>query len=183
MILSYLLHDGLGIFHDGLGITRDAKSITRDASYRHSLHHATLPTHWISTPVVDTAGRRTIHGGIFQVLTVTSAMGKTCRSLQIVGRILFVQCTELINPSLNNGLPSELDADEPSQSFFMKGVDISIAALQAELGFLANPVASHVQTAEMGNQSVSSLALLSARYTHTALDALSQLAAAYCCDL
>ena len=54
-----------------------------------------------------------------------------------------------------------------------------MAARQAELGFLANPAASHVQTAEMGKQSVNSLALLSARYTHTALDVLSQLAAAY----
>lgn len=130
-------------------------------------------------PVINTAGRRVLHGGNFQAMSVTSAMEKTRPSMQIIGRMLFAQCTELINPSLNNGLPPNLDADEPSQSFLMKGVDISIAALQAELGFLANPVASHVQTAEMGNQSINSLALLSARYTHTALDVLSQLAAAY----
>lgn len=51
-----------------------------------------------------------------------------------------------------------------------------IAALQSELGFLANPVGNHVQTAEMGNQSLNSLALISARYCHMALDVLSQLA-------
>lgn len=51
-----------------------------------------------------------------------------------------------------------------------------IAALQSELGFLANPVGNHVQTAEMGNQSLNSLALISARYCHIALDVLSQLA-------
>ena len=61
----------------------------------------------------------------------------------------------------------------------MKGVDIGIAALQAELGFLSGSVVSHVQTAEMSNQSLNSLALLSARYTHTALDVLFQLASYY----
>lgn len=61
----------------------------------------------------------------------------------------------------------------------MKGIDIMIAALQSELGFLANSVGTHVQTAEMGNQSLNSLALISARYCHTALDVLSQLAGAH----
>lgn len=124
-------------------------------------------------PVMNTAERTVLHGGNFQAMSVTPAMEKTRSSLQIIGRMLFSQCTDLINPSLNNGLPPNLDADEPSLSFLMKGIDISIAALQAELGFLANPAASHVQTAEMGNQSLNSLALLSARYTHTALDILS----------
>lgn len=61
----------------------------------------------------------------------------------------------------------------------MKGVDIGIAALQAELGFLSGSVVSHVQTAEMNNQSLNSLALISARYTHTALDVLFQLTSYY----
>lgn len=81
----------------------------------------------------------------------------------------------------HNELPPNLDADEPSQSFLMKGADISIAALQAELVFLASPVANHVQTVEMGNQTPNSLALLSARYTQTALDKLTQLTVAYLC--
>lgn len=78
--------------------------------------------------------------------------------------ILFAQCTELINRSINNGLPPNPDADEPSQSAFMNGVHISFAALQlqAERGFLTYLAASHVQTAEMGDQRVNSLALLSA---------------------
>jgi phenylalanine ammonia-lyase len=60
----------------------------------------------------------------------------------------------------------------------MKPVDIMIAAFQGELGFLTHPV-NHVHTAEMGNQSVHSLALVSARYTHTALGILSQLIASH----
>jgi len=130
-------------------------------------------------PLVDTEGARTVHGGNFQARAITSAMEKTRLALQTIGRMLFAQCTELINPALNRGLPPNLVADEPSQSFLMKSVDLMIAALQSELGFLSNPVGSHVQTAEMGNQALNSLALISARYTHVALDVLSQLASAH----
>ena len=130
-------------------------------------------------PIIDSKGGRVLHGGNFQAMSVTSAMEKTRSAMQAIGRMLFAQCTELINPSLNNGLPPNLTADEPSQSFLLKGVDISVAALQAELGLLANPVQPHMQNAEMGNQSLNSLALVCARYTHMALDVLSQLSAAF----
>ena len=130
-------------------------------------------------PIVDTNNEKILHGGNFQAMSVTSAMEKIRSSLQVIGRMLFSQCTELINPSFNNGLPPNLTADEPSQNYLLKGIDINIASLQAELGFLAQPVTPHVQNAEMGNQSLNSLALLSARYTHTALNVLSQLSAAY----
>ena len=130
-------------------------------------------------PIVDAASEKILHGGNFQAMSVTSAMEKIRASLQVVGRMLFSQCTELINPSFNNGLPPNLTADEPSQNFLFKGIDINVASLQAELGFLAASVEPHVQNAEMGNQSLNSLALLSARYTHTALNVLAQLSAAY----
>ena len=130
-------------------------------------------------PIIDRLGGRVLHGGNFQAMAVTSAMEKTRSTLQIIGRMLFAQCTEMMNPALNNGLPPSLASDEPSQSFLLKGIDVNTASLQAELGFLANPVASHVQTAEMNNQSLNSLALLSARYTHIAVDTFSQLAAAH----
>lgn len=54
-----------------------------------------------------------------------------------------------------------------------------IAALQSEPGFLANPVGSHVQTAEMGNQALNSLALISARYTLDTLGVLTQISAVH----
>ncbi|KAL8718592.1 MAG: hypothetical protein Q9225_004294 [Loekoesia sp. 1 TL-2023] len=130
-------------------------------------------------PVIDLQNDEILHGGNFQAVAVTSAMEKTRSVIQSVGRLLFCQCTELINPAFNNGLPPNLTADEPSRSYLLKGIDISIASLQAELGFLSMPVTPHVQNAEMGNQSVNSLALLSARYTHTALNILSQMSAAY----
>lgn len=147
------------------------------------LAHDQLSTEFNSTtdnPLIDPSGQGKIyHGGNFQAMAVTSAMEKTRGCLQIIGRMLFAQCTELINPALNNGLPPNLTADEPSKSFLMKGIDIAVAALQAELGFLAGSVVANVQTAEMNNQALNSLALVSARYTHTALDVLFQLSSYY----
>ena len=129
-------------------------------------------------PLTDHLGN-TYQGGNFQAKAITSAMEKTRQGLQTLGRMLFSQCTELINPGTNNGLTPNLTIDPPSQSYIMKGVDVSCASLVSELGFLANPVGSHVQTAEMGNQALNSLALISARYTHTAADLLARLSAAH----
>jgi phenylalanine ammonia-lyase len=130
-------------------------------------------------PLIDADRGRILHGGNFQAQAITSAVEKIRLSAQRLGRMLFAQSTELVNPTLSNGLPPNLVADEPSRSFLMKSVDIATAAYASELGFLANPVGSHVQNAELGNQSINSLALVSARYTHMALDVLSQLSAAH----
>ena len=130
-------------------------------------------------PLVDSIGGRILHGGNFQAKCVTSAMEKLRQGCQSIGRMLSVQCAELINPMTNRGLPPNLVVDEPSESFIWKGTDIMIAALQSELGFLANPVGTHVQTAEMGNQALNSLALISCRYTLDALDVLAQMSAAH----
>ncbi|TLS26932.1 hypothetical protein PpBr36_04848 [Pyricularia pennisetigena] len=119
-----------------------------------------------------------IHGGNFQAKAVTSAMEKARQGVQAIGRMAFSQCTELINPATNRGLPPNLVAEDPSVSLIFKGADLHIASLAAELGFLAAPV-NHVQTAEMGNQSLNSLALISARYTHTANEVLAQLLAVH----
>ncbi|KAI0480586.1 phenylalanine and histidine ammonia-lyase [Xylariaceae sp. FL0804] len=119
-----------------------------------------------------------LHGGNFQAKAVTSAMEKARQAIQGMGRMSFAQCTEIINPATNRGLPPNLLVDDPSISLIFKGTDINIASLCAELGFLANPV-NHVQTAEMGNQALNSLALISARYTHTAVEVLSQLFACH----
>ncbi|KAI4168738.1 MAG: hypothetical protein LQ343_006174 [Gyalolechia ehrenbergii] len=130
-------------------------------------------------PLVDVDNARMLHGGNFQAKAITSAMEKTKLALQTVGQMLYAQCTELINPKTNNGLPPNLVADDPSASFLMKHLDIMIAALQSELGFLANPGGTHVLSAEMGNQALNSLALISARYCYEAVNVLSQLVSAH----
>ncbi|PSN69373.1 phenylalanine ammonia-lyase-like protein [Corynespora cassiicola Philippines] len=129
-------------------------------------------------PLIDPAGNM-LHGGNFQAKSVTSAMEKVRQGCQSLGQILFTQCTELVNPASNRGLAPNLVVDEPTASGLWKGTDILIASLQSELGFLANPVGSHVQYAEMGFQAINSLALVSGRYTLTAVDILTQLAAAH----
>ncbi|KAL3480709.1 L-Aspartase-like protein [Aspergillus californicus] len=131
-------------------------------------------------PLVDVNTGNIFSGGNFQAVSITSAMEKTRLCLQMFGRLIFSQATEMIDPSLNNGLPTNLVADDPSLSFTMKGVDISMASYMAELGYLSNPVSSHVQSAEMRNQAINSMALVSTRYSMQAVEILSLMCA---CDL
>ncbi|KAL4892225.1 L-Aspartase-like protein [Aspergillus ambiguus] len=130
-------------------------------------------------PLVDTVNREIYCGANFQAAAVTSAMEKTRLCLQMLGKMLFAQSTELVDPNYNNGLPTNLVADDPSLSFTMKGVDISMAAYMSELAYVAHPVSAHVQTAEMRNQAVNSLALVSGRYTMQAVELVSLMSAAY----
>ena len=87
-------------------------------------------------------------------MAVTNAMEKTRLALHHIGKILFAQSTELCNPTMNNGLPPSLAATDPSLNYHGKGIDIATAAYVAELGYLANPVSTHIQSAEMHNQAV-----------------------------
>ncbi|KAF1991970.1 putative phenylalanine ammonia-lyase [Aulographum hederae CBS 113979] len=130
-------------------------------------------------PLLEVATETVHHGGNFQALAVTSAMEKTRSALQMFGKMLFAIGGEMINPMMNRGLPPNLAADDPSLSFLCKGVDISLASYISELGFLANPVSSHVHSAEMHNQAINSLALISGRYTMQAVDVLSAMCAAF----
>lgn len=146
------------------------------------LAHEQVATELNSTtdnPLVDVAAQKMHHGGNFQAASVTSAMEKTRLSLQMIGKLMFAQCSELINPMLSNGLPPNLAADEPSTSYTMKGVDIGMASYMSELAFLANPVSSHVQSAEMHNQAVNSLAFISTRYTLQSVELVSLMCASY----
>ncbi|KAF5321526.1 hypothetical protein D9619_001870 [Psilocybe cf. subviscida] len=119
------------------------------------------------------------HGGNFQAMSVTNAMEKTRLALHHIGKIIFAQSTELCNPTMNNGLPPSMAASDPSLNYHGKGVDIATASYVAELGFLATPVSTHIQSAEMHNQAVNSLALISARATVTSLDVLTMLMSSY----
>jgi phenylalanine ammonia-lyase len=81
-------------------------------------------------------------------------MEKTRLALNHIGRLLFAQATELVNPMFNRGLPPSLASTDPSVNYHGKGLEICMAAYVSELGFLANPVSTHIQSAEMHNQSV-----------------------------
>lgn len=130
-------------------------------------------------PLVDSSSEDIYYGCNFQAAVVTSAMEKVRLSLQMFGRMLFAQTTEMIDPHLSGGLPANLAADDPSLSFTMKGIDVNMAAYMAELSYLANPMSSHVQAAEMHNQSVNSMAMASARMTADAIGILQNMAACH----
>ncbi|EJF57760.1 Phenylalanine/histidine ammonia-lyase, partial [Dichomitus squalens LYAD-421 SS1] len=89
------------------------------------------------------------------------------------------QCTKLINPAMNRGLPLNLAAMDPSHNYFAKGIDVHATAYVGVLGYLTNPVSTHAQSVEMHNQAVNSLALISARATLNSLDVLSLLTSSY----
>ncbi|KAJ7800274.1 L-Aspartase-like protein [Mycena leptocephala] len=108
-------------------------------------------------PLVDGETGEIHHGGNFQAMSTT----------------------ELLNPAMNRGLPPSLAASDPSLNYFGKGLDIATAAYVSELGHLANPVSTHIQSAEMHNQAVNSLALISARATVNSLDVLTMLTSSY----
>ncbi|KAJ7647247.1 L-Aspartase-like protein [Roridomyces roridus] len=130
-------------------------------------------------PLVDGDTGEVHHGGNFQAMSVSNAMEKTRLALSHIGKLLFAQTTELLNPAMNRGLPPSLAASDPSLNYFAKGIDIATAAYVSELCYLANPVSTHIQSAEMHNQAVNSLALISARATVNALDVLTMLTSSY----
>lgn len=130
-------------------------------------------------PLVDSETGRIHNGGNFQAMAVTNAMEKTRLSLHHLGKILFAQCAELMDPHMNRGLPPSMAATDPSLNYFGKGIDIATAAYVGELGYLAAPVSTHIQSAEMHNQAVNSLALISGRATINSLEVLSILASSY----
>ncbi|KAF5234278.1 hypothetical protein FAUST_7738 [Fusarium austroamericanum] len=117
-------------------------------------------------------------GGNFQAVAVTSAMDKTRLALQMIGRMLFSQVSEMINPCTNNGLEANLNVSD-KENFTMKGIDVNMSAYMSELAALAHPVSSHVMSAEMHNQGINSLALLSARRTMEAADLAAHMCACH----
>ena len=130
-------------------------------------------------PLVDVENSDIYSGGNFQAASVTSAMEKARNALQMLAKMLFSHTSELINPLYSNGLPANLAADNPSLSFTMKGVDVNMASYMSELAYLAHPVSSHVQSAEMHNQPINSLALISARYTMHSVELMSLICASH----
>lgn len=143
--------------------------------------HETLTTELNSStdnPLFDPTSEQLYHGGNFQALAVTNAVEKIRDGLSTIGRLMFAQQSELLNPQRSNGLPTCLAPSlGPSKDGGLKGVDIANAAYLSELNFLANRVNHFVQCAEMDNQCVNSLALISARFTVMAAVVLKKLMA------
>ncbi|KAI1441059.1 phenylalanine ammonia-lyase [Annulohypoxylon stygium] len=130
-------------------------------------------------PLVEVEKEDIHYGANFQAASITSSMEKVRLSLQMFGKMLFSQLTEMVDPGLSGGLPANLAADDPSLSFTFKGVEITMASYMAELSYYASPMSPFIQPAEMHNQSVNSMALASARMSAQATEILTMMTAAH----
>jgi phenylalanine ammonia-lyase len=60
------------------------------------------------------------HAGNFQALALTNAMDHVRLSLAHIGKLLFVQLTEIVNPAMNRGLFPNLAGGEVGLDFGFK---------------------------------------------------------------
>ena len=132
-------------------------------------------------PLIDHRTGQIIHGANFQGIHSTISMDQTRQAIQMCGKIIFGQLSEIVSVQLNYGLPPNLCGSDYTTDFGFKGVETAMASYVSELDYLTNVLTNHVVTAEMSNQSVNSLALISARYTEQALEILNMMLASIIC--
>ena len=121
-------------------------------------------------PIIDYENDEILHCGNFQGTSTTVAMDQFRQSMQLCGKLLFGLMSEIIDCNINNGLTPNLCGGNPNVDMGFKGTEVAMAAYTSELDFLNSAVSNHVLNAEIRNQTVNSLALISARMSENALE-------------
>ncbi|XP_060582716.1 uncharacterized protein LOC132739082 [Ruditapes philippinarum] len=128
-------------------------------------------------PIIDHRTGTILNGANFQGETLSLTLDHMRQSIGVCGKLLFAQFSELVNVNLNFELPPNLSGSDFHVDFGFKGADIAMAAYMSELDHVVNPMSNHVVSAEIHNQSVNSLALISCRLTKEALEIIQMMLA------
>lgn len=128
-------------------------------------------------PSIDHRTDTILSHGNFQGETMSIAMDQTRQALGTCAKLLFAQFTEVVNEKLNFGWPPNLSGCDINHDFGFKGCDIAMASYMSEIDHCVNHMSDHVLSAEMHNQSINSMALVSARITAEVTEILQMMTA------
>lgn len=128
-------------------------------------------------PIIDHRTDTILSNGNFQGETISIALDQTRQALGTCAKLIFAQFTEVVNVKLNFGLPPNLSGCDINNNFGFKGCDIAMASYMSEIDHCVNPMSNHVVSAEMHNQSINSMALVSARITAEVTEILQMMTA------